>query len=174
MIVIAMVDEFSWEFGLHYEPVRVVQFAHFSVQEFITSERVQIDSKRNVAQFRVFPGPAHTLLAHTCLSLLLFDGCIDKHVENSPLTTYAAMHWDAHACFAGEPLVIKSAMEDLFDVDKPYFARWVQQRRGVFQHDLTHPEQLKALSLRYSARSGLPQLTRHLYPLSTLYQCYCG
>ena len=84
MIVIATVDGRSWEFGWLDEPVRVVQFAHFSVQEFITSERVQINPKRNVAQFRVVSGPAHTLLAHTCLSLLLSDGCIDKHVIPPP------------------------------------------------------------------------------------------
>ena len=83
-----------------------------------------------------------------------------------PLATYAAKHWDAHAHFEGEPLVIKGAIEDLFGVDKPYFARWVQLRDpGAFQHDLTHPEQLKAHSLIYSARSGLPQLTRHLSTL---------
>ena len=162
MIVIIPSDgvECSWE----DLPARVVQFAHFSVQEFITSERFQINSKQNVAHFHVIPGPAHTLLAHTCLSLLQSDDCIDEDAGNLPLVTYAAMHWHTHAHFEDEPMEIKGAIEGLFDIDKPYFARWFQLY-DPYRFSLTDPKQNRAISLHYSARLGLSQLTRHLSTL---------
>ena len=157
MIVIATVDDDEF----HYESARVVQFAHFSVQEFITSERFQLNSKRNVAHFHVVPGLAHTLLAHTCLGLLQSDDWIDEPARNPPLAAYATEHWVTHAHFEAEPLEIKGAMEGLFDVDKPYFARWVQLY-NPYQPSLTDQEKLKAISLYHSACFGFSQLTQHL------------
>ena len=160
MIVIATVDDDEF----HYESARVVQFAHFSVQEFITSERFQLNSKRNVAHFHVVPGLAHTLLAHTCLGLLQSDDWIDEPARNPPLAAYATEHWVTHAHFEAEPLEIKGAMEGLFDVDKPYFARWVQLY-DPYQPSLTDQEKLKAISLYHSAHFGFSQLTQHLCTL---------
>ena len=157
MIVIATVNMPLPPYG----PARVVQFAHFSVQEFITSEHLQISLKSNVAQFHVIPGQAHTLLAHTCLSLLQSDVWIDECAINPPLAAYAVKHWDDHARFEGEPLEIKDAMEGLFNLDKPYFTRWVQQYNS-HKSRLTDLEQLKAISLYYAAEFGFSKLTRHL------------
>ena len=172
MIIIATVERPSWEGPFwvgepaRIVPARIVQFAHFSVQEFITSERFQIKSKRNVAHFHVVPGPAHTLLAHTCLGLLQSDDCIDEHATTPPLAIYAAKHWDVHAHFEDEPLEIRGAMEDLFDVDKPYFAKWIQLR-DPNRWGLKDLQQLEAISLHYSAKFGFSQLTRHLCTLYT-------
>ncbi|KAI0269595.1 hypothetical protein BGY98DRAFT_1013582, partial [Russula aff. rugulosa BPL654] len=43
--------------------------------------------------------------------------------EEGPLAVYAAEYWVRHAQFEDVVSRIKG-MEDLFDVDKPYFAAW--------------------------------------------------
>ena len=48
---------------------KLVQFSHFSVQEYLTSDRVA--NAEHVSRFHIHPKPAHTLLAKACLSVLL-------------------------------------------------------------------------------------------------------
>jgi len=51
----------------------VIQFSHFSVKEFLTSERL---SKANdsISRYHVSLTPTHTLLAQACLGVLLHLG----------------------------------------------------------------------------------------------------
>jgi hypothetical protein len=106
---------------------RVVQFSHFSVKEFLTSPRLSTSSQ-DVLHYHIVLGPAHTILAQACLSILLRqnDPVEDSSVEKrSPLAEYAAEHWVRHAQFEDVASRIKG-MEYLFDLDKPYFAAWRQ------------------------------------------------
>jgi hypothetical protein len=107
-------------------PTRVVQFSHFSVKEFLTSNRLATPT-RDVSQYHILPEPAHTILAQACLGFLLhLDGYIDtESVKDFPLATYAAEHWVAHAQYQDVASHVKCGMKDLFDPDKPYFASWV-------------------------------------------------
>ena len=114
---------------------RVVQFSHFSVKEFLTSPRLAT-STQDVLRYHIVLGPAHTIMAQACLSILLRldnlteDGSVEKH---SPLAGYAAEHWVHLAQFEDVVSHVKG-IEDLFDLDKPYFVAW---RR---LHDLNiHP-----------------------------------
>ena len=50
---------------------RVVQFSHFSVKEFLMSNRLASPTK-DVSQYHILPGPAHTILAQACLVLNFF------------------------------------------------------------------------------------------------------
>src|SRR5882762_325393 len=53
---------------------RVIQFSHFSVKEFLTSDRLA-SLKGDVSHFAINPEPAHTTLAQACLGVLLeLDG----------------------------------------------------------------------------------------------------
>ncbi|KAI9443859.1 hypothetical protein H4582DRAFT_1846232, partial [Lactarius indigo] len=45
---------------------RVVQFSHFSVQEFLTSDRLATSSA-DISCFHILPEPAHTVIAKACL-----------------------------------------------------------------------------------------------------------
>jgi len=45
---------------------KLVQFSHFSVKEYLTSNRIA-----NSAHFHILPTPSHTLLARACLGVLL-------------------------------------------------------------------------------------------------------
>ena len=107
---------------------RVVQFSHFSVKEFLTSERLAT-SNGHVSRYHIVLEPAHTILAQACLSILLQP---DDHVEEngvkkmSPLAVYAAQHWVTHAQFGRVSSFLRKAMEYLFDLDKPYFAAWLR------------------------------------------------
>ena len=101
---------------------RVVQFSHFSVKEFLTSPRLSTSSQ-DVSHYHIVLGPAHTILAQSCLSILLQQD-EDSSVEKcSPLAGYAAEHWVRHAQFEDVVSRIKG-MEYIFDLDKPYFAAW--------------------------------------------------
>jgi hypothetical protein len=101
---------------------RIVQFSHFSVKEFLTSARLTT-SGQDVSRYHIVLGPAHTILAQACLSILLrLDNVVEgSGVEKrSPLAGYAAEHWVRHAQFEDVASCVKG-IEDIFDLDKPYF-----------------------------------------------------
>jgi hypothetical protein len=103
----------------------VVQFAHFSVKEFLISSRLSVSSA-DVSRFHILLEPAHTILAKACLGVLLR---LDDHVDfdtvetGFPLAGYAAEHWVDHAQFRNVSSYIREEMEDLFNPDKPYLFR---------------------------------------------------
>ena len=105
----------------------VVQFSHFSVKEFLTSERLATSSG-GVSRYHINLEPAHTILAQACMGVLLQpdNGVEANDIEKrSPLTGYAAEHWVTHAQFKRVSPFLRKAMEYLFDPDKPYFAAWL-------------------------------------------------
>jgi hypothetical protein len=69
---------------------RVVQFSHFSVKEFLTSDRLAASSAE-VSHFHILPEPAHTVIAKACLGILLQsdDGVGDVKAKRSSLAKYA-------------------------------------------------------------------------------------
>jgi hypothetical protein len=101
---------------------QVVQFSHFSVKEFLTSDRLATPDER-LSCYHILPEPAHTLLAHACLSVLLrLDDKIDRNaIGHFPLALYAARHWVDHAQFRNVSSHIEEIMERLFDPDKATF-----------------------------------------------------
>ncbi|KAH9169628.1 hypothetical protein EDB89DRAFT_1908398 [Lactarius sanguifluus] len=79
----------------------VVQFSHFSVKEFLTSDRLATSSA-DISCFHILPEPAHTVTAKACLGILLRsqNGVDDPDTGGgSPLTEYAVEHWVDHARF---------------------------------------------------------------------------
>jgi hypothetical protein len=73
----------------------VVQFSHFSVQEFLTSKRI-VESSKDVLRYLVRLRPTtHMTLAQACLGALLrLDNHIDEDsIKAFPLASYAAEHW---------------------------------------------------------------------------------
>jgi hypothetical protein len=118
------------------EDSRVVQFSHFSVKEFLTSPRLAT-SNGDVSCYHVDLGPAHTILAQACLSVLLqLDDRIKESIEESfPLARYAAEYWVSHAQFKGVSTHLRKGLADLFNLDKPHFSAWLRL------HDIdTYPD----------------------------------
>jgi hypothetical protein len=106
---------------------RIVQFSHFSVKEFLTSDRLGRSSNEEISRYHVPLEPAHTILAQACIGVLLkLDDSVDRDkIKMFPLAKYAAEHWVKHARFEGVSSYIKDRIECLFDPDKPYFVAWI-------------------------------------------------
>jgi hypothetical protein len=77
---------------------RVVQFSHFSVKEFLTSDRLA-SCMEEVSQFHIPLEPSHAILARACLGvfLCLDDRTDEDSVKKIPLYQYAAEYWVGHA-----------------------------------------------------------------------------
>jgi ankyrin repeat protein len=110
----------------------VVQFSHFSVKEFLLSDRLA-RSSRDVSIYHIVLEPAHTTLVQACLGVLLrlddrvctrsvYDKWRDKPVI--PLVYYASEHWVDHARFENVLSRIRDAMEYFFDAHKPHWTAW--------------------------------------------------
>ena len=124
---------------------QIVQFSHFSVKEFLTSDRLAT-AMEDLSGYHIVPHSAHTILAQASLSVLLqLDDHIDRDsIKNFPLSSYAAQHWVDHGQFEGVSSAIQVAMEHLFDPDKPHFSNWlwIYDMDDPWREDMptTHPE----------------------------------
>jgi len=104
---------------------QVVQFSHFSVKEFLTSDRLACSSA-DISQYHIPLSPAHTILAQACLGVLLR---LDEHITEDnaleiPLAYYAARYWVDHAQCEDVSSHIQDVMECFFDAEKPHWAAW--------------------------------------------------
>ncbi|KAF8258295.1 hypothetical protein EI94DRAFT_1623211 [Lactarius quietus] len=142
----------------------VVQFSHFSVQEFLMSSRL---AKGPLSRYYISLEPAHAIVAQACLSVLLqLDNRINKRsLENYPLARYAAQHWVDHANFPNVSPRAQYAMTHLFDRDLPHFSAWVwiydvdQSQRSM---DSETPSQPNAPPTYYAVLCDLPCIVEWL------------
>ncbi|KAH9032809.1 hypothetical protein EDB85DRAFT_1181333 [Lactarius pseudohatsudake] len=106
---------------------QVVQFSHFSVKEFLTSDRLAT-SKGDASYFHIIPEHAHTTLAQACLGTLLQGNADGNNPvdDGFPLAGYASQHWVEHAQFGKVSSRIEDGMRRLFDSTKPHFAAWLK------------------------------------------------
>ena len=146
---------------------REVQFSHFSVKEFLTSERLATAEER-LSYYHILPEPAHIILSHAGLSVLLqLDDKIDRNtIGHFPLAIYAARHWVDHSRFGDVSSHIQEAMERLFDPTLPHFAVWVWlydiDRHWIKPMSSIHPTQPEAVPLYYASLCGFRGLVEHL------------
>jgi ankyrin repeat protein len=151
---------------------RVVQFSHFSVKEFLISTRV-VTSRKDVSRYHIDFEPAHTVLAQACMGVLLQpDDCVKENNvrSGSSLAEYAAQHWVTHAQFEDVSLSLRKAMEYLFDLDKPYFASWLELHNIDIRPNIDDsslywvaPSSTSSASpLYYAALCGFQGLVEHL------------
>jgi ankyrin repeat protein len=105
---------------------QVVQFAHFTVKEFLTLDRL-VKKDDDISRYRISMIDAHTLVARACLGILLH---LDKDItrdglKNFPLAGYAAEHWLEHARFEGVSQNVAEGMQQLFDRTKHHLKVWL-------------------------------------------------
>ena len=148
------------------EDSRIVQFSHFSVKEYLTSDRLA-ESSRDVSRYHILLEPAHTILAQACLGVLLrLDDRIDRDkIKQFPLAGYAAEHWVKHAKYEDVASLVKGGMECLFDADKPHFAAWLWiYDEEAYPHSSTtiNPQKPGVVPLYYAAKLGFHDLTARL------------
>ena len=155
----------------------VVQFSHFSVKEFLISNRLG-----GFSQYHIRPASAHTILTQACLGCLLhLDIHTDKNVvECFPLSQYAARHWVEHAHFEDVASRVKDGMETLFDPDKPHLAAWIRindMDSYLWRFSWRFSDSVTPNPLYYSVLCGFYDLVKHLatkYPqhLNAIYGQY--
>jgi hypothetical protein len=153
---------------------KVVQFSHFSVKEFLTSNRLEASDVGNICQYYVPLEPAHAILAQACLAVLLrLDkeddiDCVGEH----PLASYAIVNWVNHTKFEGAASRIQDTLTFLFDPTKPHFRPRILLR-GVMNFYLVSPhpfhngpDTMSSLSL--AALCGFSWLAEHLIIMHAL------
>src|SRR6266576_3903735 len=104
----------------------VIQFAHFSVKEYLTSTRLA-ESKDTISRFHVSMTSAHTIVAQACLGVLLHldENITEDSLKDFPLAEYAAEHWVEHARFEKVWSKVQDGMKRLFDPSKSHLSVWV-------------------------------------------------
>ena len=142
---------------------RVVQFSHYSVKEFLTSERLGKSMRGDLSQYHISPEPAHTVLAQSCIGTLLqLDNDVEGIHRRFPLAEYAARNWFHHAQCHGVASRIQKGMERLFDPDRRHFSIWIST------HDIDHsPFFVRSTGTRvpplyYATLCGIGSLVEHL------------
>ena len=142
---------------------KIVQFSHFSVKEYLTSDRLETSNVGNIRSFHIPLEPAHTTLSRACLAVLLQLGenVNEERLAAFPLTSYAARNWVDHAKFEGVASQVQDSMEDLFNPMKPHFLTWLQIHDV---NDLVGGQHKDHLStpLYYAALCGFGGLAKHL------------
>ena len=147
---------------------RVIQFSHFSVKEYLTSERLSTASGA-VSQYHISMEPAHLILARSCIGVLLNsdtspdrefnessdEGGSRERDEGIPLLKYAAEHWTSHAQVGNVSSCLNDAMETLFDPNKPYFGVFMRVRDTLICTCNQTP-------LYFAALHGFYDLVQHL------------
>ncbi len=150
--------------------LRIVQFSHFSVKEFLTSSRLATASGE-VSIYHIDFEPAHTILGQACLGVLLRiqDDIEGSTPEDHPLSRYAAEHWTTHAQFGEVSSRLHKGMEYIFDVSKPHFKVWLtlwdidtRPEFGTTFYKFTSPHKDPAAPLYYAALCGFHDLVEHL------------
>ena len=108
---------------------RIVQFAHFSVKEFLTSDRLAT-ANQNLSRYHIVPHLAHATLARATLGVLLqLNERIDKKcIRNFPLADYAARHWFNHCQLGNTSSTIQDATKCLFDREATFLCMGLDKR----------------------------------------------
>jgi hypothetical protein len=105
---------------------RVVQFSHFSIKEYLTSDHLA-KSNGLASHYHVRPEPAHVVMAQACLSVLLkSDLRASGSMGRSPLAQYAAMHFGDHVEFENVLSCVQDGLDILLDEVKPHLAAWLR------------------------------------------------
>ena len=150
------------------EGSKIVQFSHFSVKEYLTSNRLETSSVGNICNYHIPLVAAHTILARACLAVLLqLDEKVDgERLRTFPLASYAAQHWVTHAKFEGVALRIQDDMERLFDPRNPYLAAWdriYDVHGGRARRPLArHPSPLNGTALYYASLCGFSGVVKYI------------
>ena len=147
----------------------IVQFSHFSVKEYLTSDRLQLSQVENIRQYYIPLEPAHAILARACVTVLLqADEKQDKtRLRALPLGSYAIDHWVRHARFGDVASRIEDSLAYLFNPTMPYFKSrilsvGVEDMARADRYDFSFHEPNKVTPLFLAAFCGFNRLVKHL------------
>jgi len=149
------------------EGSKFVQFSHFSVKEYLTSDRLQTSTIGNIGQYYITLEPAHAILAQACVSLLLQ---LDENEDEGrfralPLASYATTNWLRHAQFGDVSSRIQGSLAYLFDPRRPHFTSrilWRDVKDSFPVRPTCFDEPDSVTPLFFVAVCGFSEPARHL------------
>ena len=149
---------------VHDRSSKIVQFSHFSVKEYLTSDRLETSNVVNIRQFYIHLEPAHTTLARACLAVLLeLDGRPEEErFAGFPLALYAARNWVDHAKYGNVASLVQDGMQELFNPMKPHLRAWIQIHDVDDMSPAKPIDECPSIELYYAALCGFSGLTKHL------------
>ena len=158
---LAIVEGFRYSLGT----VKVIQFSHFSVREFLTSARLAEASDITLRRYHISMTPAHTLAVQACLGILLH---LSKNyvtwdsLFKFPLVQYAAAHWVGHAQLEDVSRNMEDGIKQLFDPNKPHFANfiWIHDHVPISWDE--GPSPAGGTPLHYAALWGFHSIVKFL------------
>ncbi|KAI0270079.1 hypothetical protein BGY98DRAFT_278745 [Russula aff. rugulosa BPL654] len=154
------------------EGSKIVQFSHFSVKEFLTSNRLETSDIGHLSDYYIPLEPAHGILARACIAVLLqLDEKVDRErVATFPLVEYASRRWRDHARFENVQLQIQDDLKHLLNPKRPHLrvCIWMHNVEVDYIHNLFEyfdaekPPPLPATPLFYAAFCGFGELAKWL------------
>jgi len=155
------------EYLMPSEGKRVITLAHYSVKEYLTSERIQ---KGPAKIYSLQENDSNIIIANSCIGYLLqfqdAESFCRETVETHKLAQYSAQFWTYHArsCTFNKDSTQKLVMK-LFSAGDGAYLNWIRI------HDLDYPGQgLRtrkqaadvAPPLYYASLAGLTESVRYL------------
>jgi hypothetical protein len=133
----------------------VIQFSHFSVKEYLTSNRI---AKGRVSRYYIPLESAHLFVAQACLAFLIqLDEHVTKNsIEEFPLAQYAGQYWAEHAEFGDVSSRVEDLIKRLFNPKNYHFRNWVWIYDTISGQSMSSesPSDPKSFPLNYAARHG--------------------
>lgn len=142
-----------------------VQLAHFSVQEYLVSDRIRDGP---VKQYAILEERAHESIARTCLAYLLqfneLSSLTPQVHESYPLSAYAAKYWAEHARKAGNHSTeMNELIMQLFHSKHNAYTNFI---RLLYSRNLWKSKQRRTKAipspLYYASLSGLIEAVKKL------------
>ena len=142
---------------------KVVQFTHYSVKEFLTSNRIA-DTEKSISRYHILMEPAHTTILQVCLAILLnlSRDANEETVKDIPLSLYAARHWVDHARLRDDSARTKDFTRQIFDPLKPHFSVWIRIYDVLPEISSIATQGARQLVLHYASVCGLPDVVNFL------------
>ena len=130
-----------------------VRIAHFSVQEYLESERIK---HQKAAMFSLTAVTAHAEIAQICLIYLLEPGLTFTEEDEYPLANFAAAFWYQHYKNAEHlDIQLDNLILKLFQYPKGLFSAIMELRRPVSQPDFEDQIETSSCPVYYASFLGL-------------------
>ena len=117
------------ESKLSIQHTQIARIAHFSVQEYLESERIRY---QKASMFSLKKATAHAEIAQVCLVYLLYSGLASTKLSEVvlieyPLAHYAAMYWyDHYTATPNHAARLDYLILELFKAPKDSFENWIR------------------------------------------------
>jgi ankyrin repeat protein len=164
-LVTIAVSTIQSDFGNTTE-VEELRLAHFSVKEYLVSDRIQIGPASRYS----IKTCSEATISRTCLTYLLHfkepNPLGEHHLSDFPLARYAAQYWSQHALAAlHDTERINTLIAELFGPNKYPYTNWIRicdpdQPWGTPK--ITKSFNDVACPLYYASLLGMIEVVRHL------------